>query len=115
MTAARTGSPLASTATVPDHCAVHTTPRAVAGSTAASSRARRVAVTIAVHHAPGSCSAPPPGRSRVGTGSWALAAMAPLACDEGGLGPTRAEVHGQDERPVLARAGRAGTDCGDRH
>src|SRR5580700_10584391 len=87
ITAGRSGVPASSTATVPDHCAVHPTPTTLDGWTDDCSSARRAAVTMAVHHASGSCSAPPPGRRRNATGSLALATMAPRPETTATLGP----------------------------
>src|ERR1700722_6673507 len=87
MTAGRNGAPASSTATVPDHCAVHPTPMTLDGLTADCSSARRAAVTMAPHQAAGSCSAPPPGRRCSATGSDALAAIVPLGETTATLGP----------------------------
>ena len=87
ITAGRNGTPSPSTATVPDHWAVHPTPTTLDGDTADSSITRREAAVTALHHAEGSCSAPPPGRSRSSTGSDALAAISPWGETSATLGP----------------------------
>ena len=69
ITAGRKGVPSTSTATVPDHCAVHPTPTMLDAVTEDSASARRAAAAMAPHHAAGSCSAPPPGKRCNSTGS----------------------------------------------
>src|ERR1700732_2469401 len=87
ITAGLNDVPSTSTATVPDHCAVHPTPMMLEGGPADSWRARRAPATMASHHDAGSCSAPPPGRRCNPTGSDALAAIVPLEETRATLGP----------------------------
>ena len=78
--------PAPSTGTVPDHCAVHPTPTTRSGATPLSASARRAAATMASHHPPGACSAPPspvrviPPAERVG-------AIRPVADSTATFGP----------------------------
>src|SRR5579863_8752443 len=87
ITAGRNGTPSPSTATVPDHWAVHPTPTTPDGASEDCSKTRRHAATTALHQAEGSCSAPPPGSRRNGTGSDALAAILPCGETSATLGP----------------------------
>src|SRR5580700_2652999 len=87
MTAGRKAVPSSAAATVPDHCAVQPTPTTRSTVTSPSTITRRVAETMALHQAAGSCSAPPPGRRRSSTGSKALAAILPVADTSATLGP----------------------------
>src|SRR5579864_6338592 len=95
ITAGRKGVPSTSTATVPDHWAVHPTPTTLDAGTDALPSVSRAAATMALHHAAGSCSAPPPGNRCSSTGTDALAAIlppedaspdAPLSGVAGGIG-----------------------------
>ena len=61
MIASRMGWPRSSTATVPDHWAVHATAATDSAGTAPRAMRRDDAVVIRSHQCRGSCSAPPPG------------------------------------------------------
>ena len=81
------GSPPSSTATVPDHCEVQPTPTTASGLVPLSASARRDAATMASHHSPGDCSAPPSSVSCTDTGSNACETTLPPSVSSAALGP----------------------------
>src|SRR5665811_416425 len=85
MMAFPTGSPAASTATVPDHCDV--TEIAATSVPDVAARVFLVAVTIALHQARGSCSAPPAPSSSNPTDSVALPITVPSLETSATFGP----------------------------
>src|SRR6516225_9051694 len=77
MIALRTGRPPSSTGTVPDHCAVQQTAATASGGTTPRAMSREDTWVIMAHQPSGSCSAPPPGRSRTWCASSSAATTSP--------------------------------------
>jgi len=73
------GSPEASTATVPDHCAVQLTARMASRCSGASASRRCTRRVSVAHHTRGSCSTPPSGVKISGCGSASHASNSPRA------------------------------------
>jgi len=92
MIASCSGSPLESTATVPDHCEVTEMPTmrstgvSPTGETVRSRR-RRVARTMPDHQSAGRCCAPPPTESCRSTGSNSPSTNSPAAVNNATFGP----------------------------
>src|SRR4051812_3857362 len=87
MIASASGSPVASTGTVPDHCDVTDTATIDAGSTAPRALTSAAPSTIAFHQSAGRCSTMPFGPSSNSTGRNAPSTYSPSIVNSATFGP----------------------------